>query len=106
MKLHNASNENASVTLKLAEGEEISTWAEHTHSVLQALLDEIVEIHDNGEWCSMCGTYYKNTDAYNGVDEVCSNALCTFNLAQKLVNEFPQTLHTLKTLVTQTIDLK
>ena len=98
MKLHNASNENASVTLKLAEVEEITTFSFNSLSIIQNLLDDIVELHDNGENCSMCGQEYKNTDAYNGVDEVCSNPECVFNQAQRILREFPQALHALKTI--------
>jgi len=98
MKIHNASNENASVTLKPEEVTEITTYGFNSLSIIQNLLDDIVELHDNGEWCSMCGTEYENTDTYNGVDEVCSNSDCVFNRAQILLKEFPQILHGLKTV--------
>ena len=98
MKIHNASNENASVTLKPAEVEEITTYGFNSLSVIQNLLDDIVELHDNGEWCPMCGTYFTNTDSYNGVDEFCSNSDCVFNRAQIILKEFPQILHGLKTV--------
>jgi hypothetical protein len=97
MKVHNASNENASVTLKLAEVEEITTFGFHALSVLQNLLDDIIELHDNGENCCMCGQEYDNTDAYNGVDEICNNSECVLNKTQKILKEFPKTLHALKT---------
>jgi hypothetical protein len=96
MKVHNASNENASVTLKPAEIEEITTFGFNSLSIIQNLLDDIVELHDNGENCSMCGQEYDNTDAYNGVDEVCSNSECVLNKAQKILKEFPKTLHALR----------
>mgnify|MGYP003318768136 CR=1 FL=1 len=96
MKIHNASNENASVTLKPDEMAEVTTVGFNSMRIIQTLLDEIVELHDNGEWCPMCGTYFTNTDAYNGVDEFCSNSDCIFNRAQKFLNDAPQTLHTFK----------
>jgi len=98
MKVHNASNENASVTLKPAEIEEITTFGFNSLSIIQNLLDDIVELHDNGENCSMCGQEYDNTNAYNGVDEVCSNSECVFTRAQIILKEFPKILRTLRTV--------
>ena len=94
MKLHNASNENTSITLKLAEVEEITTFGFNSLSIIQNLLDDIVELHDNGEWCSMCGTEY---DA-ELLDTECRNSDCVSNRAQIILKEFPQILHNLKTV--------
>jgi len=97
MKVHNASNENASVTLKPAEIEEITTFGFNSLSIIQNLLDEIVELHDNGEWCSMCGTEYEEDDNGN-YDTECRNSDCVSNRAQIILKEFPQILHALKTV--------
>ena len=105
MKLHNASNENASVTLKLAEVEEITTFGFNSFRVLQELLNAIVEVHDNGENCPICGDEYENKDAY--IEMVCNNSDCEFTKAQNVLDEFPQALRTLKTYIANsTIDLE
>tara|TARA_R110002110_G_scaffold305682_1_gene519707 strand:+ start:244 stop:540 length:297 start_codon:yes stop_codon:yes gene_type:complete len=95
MKVHNASNENASVTLKPAEVEEITTFGFNSLSVLQELLNTIVDVHDNGENCPICGDEYENKDAY--IEMVCNNSDCAFTKAQNILDEFPQALRTLKT---------
>jgi len=96
MKLHNASNENASVTLKPAEIEEITTFGFNSLSIMQELLEVISEVHDNEENCPICGEDYTSRDA--GLDLMCSNDECGLVKVRKLVNEFPQALHTLKTI--------
>ena len=96
MKLHNASNENASVTLKPAEIEEITTFGFNSLSIMQELLEVISEVHDNEENCPICGEDYTSRDAC--LDLMCSNDECGLVKVRKLVNEFPQALHTLKTI--------
>ena len=61
MKVHNASNENASVTLKPAEIEEITTIGFDFKKMSQQLLEIILDNFDNGENCPSCGREYDET---------------------------------------------
>jgi len=95
MKTHNASNpENVSVTLKADEVAEITTLGFNSLSIIQNLLDDIVELHDNGENCPMCG------QEYNDDDGVCGYPDCVLSRAQIILREFSQTLHTLRNALT------
>jgi hypothetical protein len=90
MKIHNASNENASVTLKPKELEEITWLGYNFKKIVRELLNTIVELHDNGENCPMCGTEYENKDAY--LDMTCANTECIFAKAEQVLKNSILTL--------------
>ena len=85
---------NASVTLKPEEIEEITLLGFKFKKVMQNLLDTIVEVHDNGENCPICGEDYENKEAY--LDMVCLNEDCTFVQAQNLIEKSRASLGTFR----------
>ena len=96
MKIHNASNENASVTLKPAEIEEITTIGFDFKKMLQQLLEILLGNFDNGENCPACGREYDETVNYDGIFCGATANECHIIKAQKFVEDAEQTLHTFK----------
>jgi hypothetical protein len=94
MKIHNISTGNSSVTLKPTEIEEITLLGFKFQKMMQNLLDTIVEVHDNGENCPICGEEYENKDAY--LDMVCFNEGCAFVQAQNLIEKSRASLGTFR----------
>ena len=96
MKIHNASNENASVTLKPKEIAEITTLGFNSLRIMQELLELILENFDNGENCPACGREYDETVNYDGIFCGATANECHIIKAQKFVEDAEQTLHTFK----------
>ena len=99
MKIHNASNENASVTLKPAEMKEITTLGLDSLRIMQELLEVLLGNFDNGENCPACGREYDETITGREYDGIFCGATaneCYIVNAQKFLEDAPQTLHTFK----------
>lgn len=85
---------NASVTLKPEEIEEITLLGFKFQKVMQNLLDTIVEVHDNGENCPICGEEYENM--MPTLDMMCFNEDCAFVQAQNLIEKSRMSLGTFR----------
>jgi len=92
MKVHNASNENASVTLKPAEIEEITTIGFDFKKMSQQLLEIILDNFDNGENCPACGREYDEGDviAVDNGEIFCGNTAkyCSLVMAQEMLDKY------------------
>ena len=99
MKIHNASNENASVTLKPKEIAEITTLGFNSLRIMQELLDVMLGNFDNGMNCPSCGRDYDETITGREYDGIFCGATaneCYIVNAQKFLEDASQTLHTFK----------
>jgi len=90
MKIHNASNENASVTLKPAEIEEITTIGFDFKKMLQQLLEILLGNFDNGENCPACGREYDETVTLKNDWIFCGSPAkeCSVVMAQEMIDKY------------------